>query len=140
VRFKSLFLAVAFAVACSETTSPIAENYMLIEIGGQSLPAPYAMNPQMSHRILSAGMQFNASGTGTWTWTFELEPNGAHQTLTQGISWTKNGNTIEVTFDCNDTASCIAGPHLVGDVSDGRIDVKTSNVMRAPMVFITGQD
>jgi hypothetical protein len=143
MRLRSLLLSVAIAVACTETTAPISDGYMLVEIAGKSLPAPYAMNLNMPDRVLAANLHFDADGRGIWTWTFELQPNGAHFTSTQGMSWTKEGNKVEISFDCNDTlaaASCVGGPHLVGEVSDGRIDVTSSNIFRAPMVFITGQD
>jgi hypothetical protein len=140
MRLKAVLFASALALACTDTVAPVSERYQLNEIAGQALPAPYAMNPAMSQRILAADLHLNPGGRGTWTWTFELEPNGAHQTSSQGFNWTKDGNEIEITFDCGDTASCIAGPHFVGEVSTGRIVVNESSVTRTPLVFITGQD
>ena len=116
-------------------TTPIADVYMLRSIADVALPAPYAPNPDYPNRLISGNLILYEDGTGHWEAIVEIEVGGATFDTDTDLVWSRRGNELTITLECNDTASCVAGPHFSGIVGDDRLIVPTSTIMRTPLVF-----
>lgn len=134
VRRSSVLIAAA-ALSCDTPTVPIADVYELRSIANVALPAPYAPNLNYPNRMISGMLILYEDGTGHWETEAEVEVGGGTFHSDVGLEWTRAGNDLSITFECNDTASCIAGPHFAGVLDGSRLTVPTSTVMRAPIVF-----
>jgi hypothetical protein len=85
--------------------------------------------------MLSSYLHFRGDGTGVWISLIEIGDGSGTFEQTSEFTYTQNGPAITISLRCPDTASCIAGPHLVGDVTANTLLIPTSNVIRTPLVF-----
>ena len=134
-RRISILIAAMVALSCDSPTAPIASVYVLRSIANVTLPAAYAPNPNYPNRLISGALILNEDGTGHWEAVAELEVGGATFEFDSELQWSRAGNDLTITLVCNDIASCVAGPHFSGSLSDDRLTVLASNVMRTPLVF-----
>jgi hypothetical protein len=130
-------LALFGGLSCKSPTEATLTAYYLTSIGGLALPAAYAPNPQQDARMMAAIMILYSDGKGSWNGRSEQSVNGPTYDWSQEFTWKQTGLNISITLECADTASCIAGPHMTGKVSLGRLSFETSNVMRVPFIFQT---
>lgn len=139
---RSVLLAAAL-VACNDPASPepdppanVTGVYELKTIAGVALPAPYlpVTSSYLASRV-SHVITLLEDGTGTSEAVTREGVSGDTYDENSTFTWTLNGATLSITFDCPDLGSCIAGPHLVGTVSETMLTVTESPVMRVPMVF-----
>ena len=134
VRRCAMFVAVG-TLSCDNPTASIANVYILRSIANVALPAAYAPNPDYPNRLISGALILNEDGTGRFEAIAELELGGATFEFDSELQWSREGNNLTITLACNDIASCVAGPHFTGTLSDDRLTVPASNVMRTPLVF-----
>jgi hypothetical protein len=134
---RALAAGALILTSCKQVTSVKLTAYALTSIAGLSLPTAYAPNPDFNARMMSAIMILREGGRGEWFGRSEQSVNGPLFDWVQDFSWTQTGFTLSITLDCDDTAACVAGPHMTGLVQIGRITFETSNVMRVPLVFET---
>lgn len=139
---RSVLLATAL-VACSDPASPepdppanVTGVYELKTIAGADLPAPYlpVTSSYLASRV-SHVITLLEDGTGTSVAVTQEGVSGDTYEENSTFSWTLNGATLSITFDCPELGSCIAGPHLVGTVTETSLTVTESPIMRVPMVF-----
>lgn len=134
-RITRLALA-GLVAACSSPTGTetvLGDVYTLQSIAGVALPAPYAPNPSVPDVMVSSTLALNDDGTGTWQSV--IDGDGDPYDQTSEFTWTRTGNRVSITLRCPPTASCIAGPHLVGDLAGDALTVQSSPVIRTPLVF-----
>jgi hypothetical protein len=130
-------LGLALAAACStEPALPLGRDYYALEsVAGVALPAPYAPNPSYNGLLVADSIMFREDGTGHRQAVYQEENSTTRFNSSEALNWTRSGNRIEVTFVCPPTASCIAGPHLVGTLDGTTITMTESVVMRHPLVY-----
>ena len=117
-------LFVGLACACSNSLAPgeVAEEYRLVNVANDVLPAALYTTEFGTLRVLSQIIRFGPKGAGSITEATELVPTavdapggGAIQT-SFGFHWTQVDGRIEIEFDCPPNANCVAGPHLVARI------------------------
>ena len=107
---------------------------MLQSIDGVPLPAPYTQNTALTNRMFADTLILGVGGKGQWRAVVEDSYGGAKRRDVENFTY--SGTThIEIEFYCPDVASCIAPPHLAGDVTSNGIVFTISRVTRAPLVF-----
>ncbi|HEX9565361.1 MAG TPA: hypothetical protein VF981_15375 [Gemmatimonadaceae bacterium] len=133
----SSLVALSLLACDSPTGNPQlpSDNYALRSIANVAVPAPWTPNPAIETRMLSASLRLWPDGTGTWHAVIESEPMIATYQQDSDFTYVRTGAGIEVSLGCPDNASCIAGPHLIGDVTASGIIFTTSLITRAPLVF-----
>ena len=127
------------STACDSPSEPAptlnANGYVLQSIDGVPLPAPWAPSGTVTSRMRSATLTLHEGGTGTWHAVIEETPGGATITEDRDLTYVLDGTHLEISYQCNDLGSCIAGPHLVGSLTSHGLTITTSLVTLAPLVF-----
>ena len=123
--------------ACENSTAVPAggSRYALRSIAGNALPAAYALNPAVTSRVFADTLVLREDGTGEWKAVIENSFGGSTFTGSAELTYTQRDATISISFVCPDLASCIAPPHLVGEVTSDGLDIQMSRVSRAPLVY-----
>lgn len=130
-------LIIAAAMGCSlEDLSPIGRDFYALEsVAGVPLPAPYAPNDAYNGLVIADSIMFREDGTGLRHAVYQEENSTEKYALDDDLNWTRNGNTIAITFVCPPMASCIAGPHLTGTIEETTLTITDSKVTRHPLVY-----
>jgi hypothetical protein len=113
-------LAVALAQGCSDTSAvDLVEVYALERYEGAPLPAVVFAGSGISNTILAAEVMLFGGGGGREMTTFgavdAASPQGRVESRDLAFTYVLRGTRIEITYVCQDTADCIAGPHLTGE-------------------------
>lgn len=123
-----LLAAGSFLSGCGEGPSDtlgVAE-FELVSIAGQPLPAPsvLALDGRPLVVMVSSRIRFLPNNRGVEQ-ARQQYPVAGQPTEEQDVDlpfrYTLSGTVIRIHYDCNDTGSCIAGPHLVGTLEAGRL-------------------
>ena len=131
---------VAFVLGCGDPVEPLAfEDYVLRTIDGDPLPAVFIDNAAVATWILTDTLHLVEDGTG-WRRTLTLlvipggNPSERLSSLETPLTHRVVSGRVEIELACEDTASCIAPPHLAGDRTPSglRFDVALG---RVPLVF-----
>jgi hypothetical protein len=132
----ALALILAAVLGCSKDQSPLGRDfYALQSIAGVVLPAPYAPNASYNGLLVADSIAFHEDGTGYRHWVYREENSTDDVSLEDGFNWTRDGNSIAITFLCPPAASCIAGPHFVGTIDEVSLTITDSKVTRQPLVY-----
>jgi hypothetical protein len=139
---RSLLLGLALAVGSlgcgNDPLAPLTDRYALISIASNPLPAVFTESPGATVRIIQSTLEFKTPTRGVERQrvrvTTPTDPTGVVNDLTLEFSYTIQENRVEITYDCRDTGSCIAGPHLAGNIVDGRLEFDVT-LGRAPMIY-----
>ena len=136
MRHLRLALALALVLGCSKDQSPLGRDfYALQTVAGVALPAPYATNPSYNGLLVADSLAFRQGGTGLRHWVYQEEGSTQRVALEEDFNWTREGNSIAITFVCPPMALCIAGPHLVGTIDEVTLTITQSVVTRQPLVY-----
>jgi len=132
----SLILILAAALGCSKDESPLGRDfYALQTVAGVPLPAPYAPNASYNGLLVADSIAFREDGTGLRHWVYQDENSTARHALEEELNWSRDGNSIAITFVCPPTALCIAGPHFAGTIDETTMTITDSKVTRQPLVY-----
>jgi hypothetical protein len=134
---RLIYALAVVAGSCRSTTEPLGEVYVLRSIAGVPMPAPYAPNLEFSARKIADTLFLGADGTGDAHTVMEESLGGRVFTFNEGVTYTRRGNDVEVSYECppNALALCVAPPHLIGKVTATGIQFVESRVSRAPLVY-----
>lgn len=134
--------AMALAVAgCGEGPSgvvPLAD-YELVSIDGQPLPAPFSVlsDGRVVVGLLESRLQLLTGNRGVETGRKRTplnNPGARTFRYEDRFTYTVNGTAIEITYACNDHASCLPGPDMTGRLeADGVVFDHTLG--RAPLQY-----
>jgi len=110
---KSLFLAVVFAFACTDSSGPgaVTARFELNDINGRPLPTYPAATPGLTPTILSSTLIFDQTGQATIT-EHRTEWNGIDATVVTKYTYRISDNEILFSYliPCPPNANCIAPP------------------------------
>jgi hypothetical protein len=136
-RLLTGMLLFGAAPGCADSLGPLdGDLYVLESIAGDPVPAPYVEDLGSDHRIVADSMSFAANGSGIRRTVYDEDAaDGGSYTQQEEFTYTRAGNRIEIWFECADTAMCIAGPHLAGDIGDAAITFDVSVRTRKPLAF-----
>jgi hypothetical protein len=139
MKLRALFVLLPLLGACKEALAPLqGELYVLESIGGDPLPAAYAVNQVSDHRILADTVAFAANGTGVRRTTYDDDAvNGGSYVRDTEFTWAEAGGRVNVSYRCpNDVlADCLPAPHLSGPRTNAALTFDQSAVSRAPLVY-----
>lgn len=123
--------------ACQDSTAVPAggSRYALRSIAGNPLPAAYAQNPSETSRVFADTLVLRDDGTGERKSVIESSFGGPTFAGTAELTYTQRDAAISISFVCADMGSCIAPPHLVGEVNSDGLGFQLSKVSRAPLVY-----
>jgi hypothetical protein len=152
------------AVGCRATTDPdpfrVGRVFVLQSIAGLALPAPEAFNTACGSVVVADTLVLYGNGTGLRRTvqdvpsydgavnpdTCEPAASSPKKRITQQheFEYRTNGSAIDVDYPCNDViivmASCIAGPHHSGTLTDEGLVFDVSRTGRAPLVYVPRPD
>ena len=129
-RLVGAVCAAMLALAgCSDSTGPGNDSRFVLEsINGQALPVTMLYGGTVQ-RIESDTLVFNAKGRGLRvehaTITSGAGPAKGFRTV-QKFTWRVRDGETEVTYECPDLASCLAGPHLSGTLSGDLLSMQVA--------------
>ena len=146
-------LFLVFCCACSPGMEPVPlHTFALQSIAGVSLPAPEAFNTACGSTVVADTLLLYAGNTGMRRTTRDVPTwNGAVDPVTcepaassprkrvrarNEFTYRLTGARIEIDFPCDDTASCIAPPHLAGTMAANDLTFDSSRIWRTPLVYI----
>ena len=132
-RYLILLLA---AAACTDPLPLTGNRYALNSIAGVALPAPYAFNKALNEVIVADTLTLGANGKGVREVVYETgaAPAARYRT-TDEFTYVVVGDRIQIAFECNDLASCIAPPHFTGVISASGITLDHSAVTLEPLIY-----
>ncbi len=94
-------------------------EYDLVSIAGDPLPAPFVVQgAQVVVTVVSSRIRLWNDHRGEEVARQLGQGRTSPYETTTEFGFTIEGNTIRITYDCPDLASCIAGPHLEGRIDD----------------------
>ncbi len=94
-------------------------DYDLVSIAGDPLPAPFVVQgAQVLVTVVSSRIRLRNDHRGEEVVRQLVSGQSSPNENTIEFGFTIEGNTIRITYDCPDLASCIAGPHLEGRIDD----------------------
>ena len=143
-------LALAIVAGCDDdgtrpNLSYAPDQYVLVRVAGQPMPATIVAGDYTSVEIVGDTMTFGPDGRGTEVFvsrpTYPDQPPGAPVREERIFQYRKVGNVIEIEFPCPDlaagnTASCIAPPHYRGSVINSiQINFDQALSYPTPMLF-----
>ena len=129
---KRALLGMLVVFGCSSSVAPLTGDvYVLRSIAGVSVPAPFAQNPAVSQRILADTIAFVTETSGERRTVYE----GRADIERLSFTYTRVGSRVEINFRCNDTGSCIAGPHIVGDLTSSDFVSSVTKITRGPLIY-----
>jgi hypothetical protein len=103
------------------------ERFILLSLDGYALPAVEFDNGDQRFVVEADTLVFSPNGRGRRGRRVRVEDAGGitSTTLTGSTDFTYEleGVDVTVTFDCPINASCVAGPHLVGQRIMGKLTV-----------------
>ena len=118
----ALTLATVAALGCSnDPTGPddFAGTYDLVRYEGSPIPVIQTQSSAGTVTIVAERILLGDDGKGIKSTTvIEVNaqtPQGAPLAYASGFTYALVGSSIAITFICPPNASCIAGPHLVGE-------------------------
>jgi hypothetical protein len=121
-----------------EPAGPLAAEYRLESIDGDPLPAVSISNSSVTIEILESRLEFKSTTRGEQherlRSTSAGDSDGTVFETESPFSYRLVGDRLEITFDCDDTGSCIAGPHLVGEVGEDKIEFDQA-LGRTPLLY-----
>jgi hypothetical protein len=117
--------------------NPVAE-YELISIAGEPLPAAAVVNENDEPQVVVISSRLtlhpDRRGEEDGRSRFPQEGGDIIVDVSSEFGYQLDGNEIRITYDCPDLASCIAGPHLIGRLSDDGIVFEVA-LGRTPRVY-----
>jgi hypothetical protein len=121
---------------CGLTSGPAlsGDAYALRSVAGEELPARHAPNPASASRVVLATLILGEGNIGEQRAVYEA-PDTPRWTVTTAFTYVRSGSRLEVSFVCDDHASCIPPPHYVGTVTADEVVIEESNVSRVPLRF-----
>lgn len=137
MRRLALGCLLAGVLGCpADKLDPLGRDFYALEsIAGVPLPAPYAQNPDYNGLFVADSMAFREDGTGFSHSVYQPENSVEKYMTDNDFNWTRDGNTIAITFVCPPGADCMAGPHLTGSVDEMTLTITESKVTRQPLVY-----
>lgn len=142
-------IALLAVLSCSPEREPtgsvalrLSETYVLRTIAGEAVPAVFTDHEFSTQRIVADTLVLAGGGTGREVQVLAVldKTTGelATHTDTLDLTFTVDDGRIEIAYECNDViivfASCIAPPHLAGDVASTGI-VFDFALGRTPLAF-----
>ncbi len=123
--------------ACQDSTAVPAggSRYALRSIAGNPLPAIYAQNPDVTSRVIADTLLLREDGTGEWKAVIENFFGGPTHVGSAELTYTQRDASITIAFVCDDMGSCLAPPHLVGEIDSSGLEFHLSRISRAPLVY-----
>ncbi|MFN0181659.1 MAG: hypothetical protein ACKVZ0_22855 [Gemmatimonadales bacterium] len=143
MRWTALIPAVAVFAAAGCDVNPFdgpeaSAEYELVSIDGEPLPAAAVVNENNVPQVVVISSRLvlypNRRGEEHGRQQFPQNDGNATVDISAEFSYRIDGNEIWITYDCPDLASCIAGPHLIGRLSDDGILVDVA-LGRTPRVY-----
>jgi hypothetical protein len=133
----AFIIGVAALASCSASflAPAVRDRYALRTIGGDSLPAKFAVNPDFPGRIVADTLILRKDGSGEERTVVADIPGVSTRTTRVEFTYLLASNRIEISYDCPDMATCIAPPHLTGTRGTAGIIFDVSKVTRVPLVF-----
>ena len=135
MRHLRLAIALVAVLGCTRDQSPLGRDFYALEsVAGVALPAPYA--PSSYNGLLVAdSIAFREDGTGLRHWVYQDENSTARHAIEEDFNWSRDGNSIAITFICPAMALCIVGPHLAGTIDATTLTITDSKVTRQPLIY-----
>ncbi len=94
-------------------------DYDLVSIAGDPLPAPFVVQgARVLVTVVSSRIRLRSNHRGEEVVRQLAQGQTSPVEVTNQFGFTIEGNPIQITYDCPDLASCIAGPHLEGWIDD----------------------
>ncbi len=118
VRRSAALLLVSGLVACGESTGPAGESvevYQLVELAGEPLPATIEEAPGSLRTWVSDVIRIYEDERWDRVQELRFQPVGGE---VQELNWTSEGTVIRdgdgalLSYECNDTGSCVAPDRL----------------------------
>jgi hypothetical protein len=133
-------LAVVVLTACGEPAEPVPyAEYVLRSIAGERLPAVTTFSLSVDTWILTDTLRLAEDGTG-WRRTVILfvtsggVPSERLHVEERELTHALVEGRLEIVFRCQDTGSCIAGPHLAGVFTPAGLSFDVA-MGRVPLLF-----
>lgn len=118
VRWGTALLLIPGIVACGESTSPTGELagvYRLVEVAGDPLPATIEEAPGFLRTWVSDVIVIYDDERWERTQELRFQPAGGEE---QELNWITEGSLVRegdgavLSYECNDTATCVAPDRL----------------------------
>jgi hypothetical protein len=123
----TLVVLLSTALGGCEDNSLAGERFVLLSLDGYALPAVEFDNGDQRFVVEAETLLFSPNGRGHRSRRVRVEEAGGvtSTTLTGSTDFTYEleGVDVSVTFTCPTNASCVAGPHLVGQRILGKLRV-----------------
>jgi hypothetical protein len=129
---KRVLFGMLLLAACHAPLAPLTGDvYVLRSIAGVPVPAPYPQNPANVDNIITDTIAFLSANIGERRTVYGSR-SGVERTK---FTYTRNDSRVEIWFPCPANADCVAGPHIVGNLSSSDFVGDITRTSRGPLVY-----
>jgi hypothetical protein len=142
IRGGVLACIAILAVGCGSPTdsNPLAGTFVLRTIAGEALPALAWETEYTAIHIIADTLLIPPRGRAEERRTAEVHSSVPHHsqkvhTTSSEIGIRLAAGRLELSYVCPPNANCVAGPHLIGRLTDVGLTFETASGMRVPLVY-----
>lgn len=142
IRGGVLACIAVLAIGCGTPTDakPLAGTYVLRTIAGDPLPALAWQTEYTAIHIVADTLLIRPRGRAEERRMVEVHSFVPHHSQKVHTTRSELGirfapGRLELTYVCPPNANCVAGPHLIGRLTDEGLTIETASGMRVPLVY-----